>query len=122
MDAEGFNLPIRLHVKKDKFLSMLQLNNGNSLIREYKGASDFERIPANLLLPITREYWQKILELEKSAKTQREKNIYSHLRYIMKHKKYPAHFGKKNDITYVDANTGRTVGSVQDLDDNGYKE
>lgn len=123
IDQEGFNMPIRLHIKKSLLIDFIKSYNGDTKIPIYEGDRDFiihhSLIKANVLMPMQKA--QKTI-INKKYKESSEKRMYNsdmieHLRFLKDSDKYPEHLkieiitptGKKKvrpSRKYMDLSTG----------------
>lgn len=119
-DIEGFNMPFRLHLLKSDLMDLCQASNGNFLMPEYQGFTDFivdnEVIPSNIIMPIPKRHRAVISEHAKSNDA--NKNLWEHFQFLMKGK-FPPHLtqticnNKKQPVTsrspiiYTDLKTGK---------------
>lgn len=101
IDHEGFNMPIRLHIKKKLLTEMIKTYNGDTKVPIYEGDKDFiinnELLPTNILMPIQKKQRQVILKKQKELNTQDKDIIYliEHLRFLRDQDKYPEHLKEK---------------------------
>lgn len=104
IDQEGFNMPIRLHIKKDLLIDFIKTYNGNSKIPIYEGDKDFiiyqSLIKTNLLMPMQKTHKKLINQKYKEALEKRTSisDMIEHLRFLKDSDKYPEHL-KKEIIT-----------------------
>lgn len=96
IDFEGFNMPIRLHIKKDLLIDVLRMYNGETKIPIYEGDTDFVKnntlLPTNLLMPIQRRHKQVInSKNQEENEDSKNKPLLEHLRFISDSRKYPEH-------------------------------
>lgn len=96
IDYEGFNMPIRLHIKKEFLIEILRDYNKETKVPIYEGDRDFiinsELIPTNILMPLQKR--QKNAVKEEFSNIQEESDrtkFIKHLRFLANHDKYPEH-------------------------------
>lgn len=99
-DINGLNMPLRLHIEREKVKDFAIKNQGNSIIPIYSGITDFNIngriISTHILMPLT----QNQKELIKQASTNVKDGDYrykfiKHLEYLADCQKYPEHLQKK---------------------------
>lgn len=99
-DINGLNMPLRLHIEREKVKEFAIKNQGNSIIPIYSGITDFNIngriISTHILMPLT----QNQKELIKQASTNVKDGDYrykfiKHLEYLADCQKYPEHLQKK---------------------------
>ncbi len=87
IDIEKFNMPLRLHLKKEE---LEDLNIGE--IPEYLGSEDFKDMKTNVFMPLNRRQIKEIItELKKKPDNKR----LLHLRYLSKKEKKPEHWKRE---------------------------
>lgn len=123
IDYEGLNMPLRLHIKRDSLIDVLQSYTGSTIMPLYEGARDFELgnqvIPTNVLMPIPKRHKKVINDLYKTSKGQNKERFVSHLRFLKDPGtgKFPKHLMRQEQTSkgvkfvrkprkYVDIKTG----------------
>lgn len=96
IDFEGFNMPIRLHIKNELLRNILKTYNGETKLPLYEGAYDFvknnELLPTNILMPLQRRHKQVINSKNKEEnEDSKNKSLIEHLRFLSDSSKYPEH-------------------------------
>lgn len=96
IDFEGFNMPIRLHIKRELLRDVLKTYNGETKIPVYEGADDFvkwnELLPTNILMPLQRRQKQVINRKNQEVNEQsNNRPLVNHLRFLKDSSKYPEH-------------------------------
>lgn len=125
-DVEGFNMPFRFHISKDRLMELAKYSNSSYIVPEYQGNEDFlayniteqklEIVPTNIMMPIPKEH-RKII-IEKSNSNIQNKNLWEHFYFLMngtfpKHLTQTVQKNKKQSVTtrlpiiYTDLKTGK---------------
>lgn len=112
VDLKGFNMPLRLHIKKDVLIDLLKsIQNGSTRFPKYVGEKDFTMscgkiLTTHIYVPLTKEK-EQALEANVSQMTSKGKyaNTARHLYYLTSKGKMPEHMkrGKKKfRLEYID--------------------
>jgi len=125
-DVEGFNMPFRFHISKDRLMELAKYSNASYIVPEYQGNEDFmaynitdnklEIVPTNIMMPVPKEH-RKII-IEKSNSDIQNKNLWEHFYFLMngtfpKHLTQTVQKSKKQTgttrlpIIYTDLKTGK---------------
>lgn len=86
VDCESFNMPLRLHVKKEKLIDVLKISNNEPIIPEYIGNKDFivrgTLIKNNIFMPMLKKH-KKFISKEYNGQSDTGKDrLLGHLRYL----------------------------------------
>lgn len=86
VDCENFNMPLRLHVKKEKLIDFLKISNNDPLIPEYIGNKDFivsgTLIKNNIFMPMLKKHKKFISKEYKGQADTGKDRLLGHLRYL----------------------------------------
>ena len=112
VDVPGFNMPLRLHIRKSELKEVLSgVQNGEAIFQLYQGAEDFDLnnnkvFPANIYIPLSAEKKKAIKDIEKNL-TKRDKygKVVKHLCYIANDEEAPKSI-LLNEKQYIDFNAG----------------
>ena len=113
IDAEGFNMPLRLHMNKQDIIDYFKSGGVSPIIPIYEGAEDFKykdgrNIPTFLLLPLSRNQKNFLNKTDNTQDTPYD-NYRSHLRFLANNDKFPPHlknsYGKR-ERKYLNLETG----------------
>ena len=100
IDVPGFNMPLRLHMKRDLLEDFLKPNQNTTKIPLYQGEKDFIKkvnnrksvITTPLLIPVSKEYRENLKKLSVSIpESNRYYNFIKHLDFISNSTPYPEH-------------------------------
>ena len=114
IDAEGFNMPLRLHMNTQDIIEYFKARKMRPVIQTYEGAEDFSyrdgrNIPTFLLLPLSKKQ-KKFLNEKAKDKNAPYFRYISHLRFLANNDKFPSHLkdtdGKRRERTYINIETG----------------
>lgn len=99
-DLEGFNMPVRLHVDKNKLLRMIYNFKKDTLLPIYQGQYDFSDrlwiMKSHLLYKVDKDYKKGLrVKSQEYADEGRKGRAISHLLYIADNKKIPPHFRER---------------------------
>lgn len=111
VDVPELNMPLRLHIEKEKLIKFFNEYQGNAIIPEYDGTDDFKlegrTLPTDILLPLgnkQKQFVKKELEEDESIKNGKIKklprsvneiNYLEHINYLGNIKEYPKHLGRE---------------------------
>ena len=99
-DINGLNMPLRLHIEREKVKDFAIKNQGNSIIPIYSGITDFNIngriISTHILMPLTQNQKELIKQASSNVRNgdYRYKFI-KHLEYLSDWQKYPEHLQRK---------------------------
>lgn len=125
-DINGLNMPLRLHIERQKVKEFAIKNQENSMVPIYSGITDFNIngriISTHILMPLTQNQKELIKQASSNVKAgdYRYKFI-KHLEYLADWQKYPEHLQKKKETKkkgktkikyekireYIDLETGK---------------
>lgn len=125
-DINGLNMPLRLHIEREKVKEFAIKNQENSIVPIYSGITDFNIngriISTHILMPLTQNQKELIKQASSNVKAgdYRYKFI-KHLEYLADWQKYPEHLQKKRETKkkgktkikyekikeYIDLETGK---------------
>lgn len=125
-DINGLNMPLRLHIERQKVKEFAIKNQENSMVPTYSGITDFNIngriISTHILMPLTQNQKELIKQASSNVKAgdYRYKFI-KHLEYLSDWQKYPEHLQKKKETKkkgktkikyekireYIDLETGK---------------
>lgn len=123
IDYEGFNMPLRVHMRKDDMIDSLNNMFGNSIIPIYEGEDDFiyrdKLIKTQILMPLDKKHKVAIRDMAKKVNSSDEKyKFIKHLDFLRKSDNFPEHLKsqevnekgivtKKRKRMYIDISTGQ---------------
>ena len=99
-DLEGFNMPVRLHVERDKLLRMMHNFKKDTILPLYQGQYDFSDglwiMKSHILYNVDKDYKKELkAKSQEYADEGRNGRAISHLLFIADNKKIPPHFREK---------------------------
>lgn len=99
-DLEGFNMPVRLHVERNKLLRMMHNFKKDTLLPLYQGQYDFSDglwiMKSHILYNVDKDYKKELkVKSQEYADEGRNGRAISHLLFIADNKKIPPHFREK---------------------------
>lgn len=110
VDVPELNMPLRLHIEKEKLIQFFNEFQGNAIIPKYDGANDFElegkTLPTNVLMLLgkkQKEFIKKELKEDEDIKSgklkmypriTKEINFLEHINYLGNVEEYPKHLGR----------------------------
>ncbi len=102
VDLDGVNMPIRLHMRRDKLMDYLQKNHGNTMIRVYEGDDDFRlsgRTYSTQIISPSGKKQGNFLKGKKESETNVEKrNLIEHLLFLHNKRLYPEHLMVEREV------------------------
>ena len=125
-DINGLNMPLRLHIEREKVKEFAIKNQENSIVPIYSGITDFNIngriISTHILMPLTQNQKELIKQASSNVRDgdYRYKFI-KHLEYLADWQEYPEHLQKKRETKkkgktkikyekikeYIDLETGK---------------
>ena len=99
-DINGLNMPLRLHIEREKVKEFAIKNQENSMVPIYSGIADFNIngriISTHILMPLTQNQKELIKQASSNVRNgdYRYKFI-KHLEYLSDWQKYPEHLQRK---------------------------
>lgn len=110
-DVPELNMPLRLHIEKEKLIQFFDEYQGNAIIPKYDGANDFElegrTLPTNVLMLLgnkQKDFIKKELKEDEEIKSgkikmyprsKKEINFLEHINYLGNIEEYPKHLGRE---------------------------
>lgn len=137
IDYEGYNMPLRFHMKRQRLEDELIRLTGNTIMPIYEGEEDFwyknQIVTAQVFMPLDKKHKNAIRKLSDTcSKDSRRYKLIKHLDFIRKSDNFPEHLKieitdgrkkvKKRDRKYIDIKTGKVYineGKKYILDDIG---
>lgn len=103
IDIPGLNMPLRLHINREKFFKFICKKQGKSMVRLYDGKDDFvvsnTYLGTSCLIPINDEYGNEIKKIADSTReTDYRSKFINHLAFLADSRRYPKHLQKKKTV------------------------
>lgn len=122
IDYEGFNMPLRVHMKREDLEDKLRMIKNNMIIPIYDGGDDFvyrnSIIKTQNFLPLDKNHKNEIRQLSLECKENDERyKFVKHLNFLRKADEFPEHLKeevqegrktiKRRVRKYIDVSTGK---------------